>query len=83
WRRIAAIDVSRWRRNGVLALYSVDGAEIVWGSVPGQEQPWERNAAQKLRDLAALWEDERWLSRGKPRVELHRPFALVDDRPGG
>jgi len=83
WRRVAAVDVSRWSKNGALAIISPDGAEIVWGSAPGEEQPWESPPEKKLDVFVGLWQDDRWLSRGKPLVELHRPIPEMDTRPGG
>jgi len=58
WRsQIASVDVSRYLEEGELVLVTDIGAQIIWGSAPGDETALEVTADTKLAYLAKAYED--------------------------
>jgi len=55
-RQVSVIDVHDFLRDQPMILYTDRGNRIVWRSAPGEEQPGEVSAAEKLRRLDALHE---------------------------
>ena len=58
WRsQVSAVDVARYLPDEVLSLKTDRGAEIIWGSAPGEEQALEVLAERKLAYLDKAYEE--------------------------
>ena len=78
--QIGVIDVHTRDRQGRTRLTLVTPhVKVRWGLTPGREGPIERDTATKLKRLARVLRNQRWIANGRPRpaVEIYGPTILV------
>lgn len=76
---VAAIDVSRYVREGLLTIITPSGGRVVWGAPPGAGAPGEVTDAIKLERFEKLFSDPTWLGADRPPIEIFSSLVLIDE----
>lgn len=76
---VAAIDVRRYVRDGLLTIVTTNGGRVVWGAAPGAGAPGEVSERVKLERFERLFADSSWLGESRPPIEIHTSVVLIDE----
>jgi len=68
--QVAAIDASRFSREGILELVTDRGDRLIWGGDPEARNVGEMPASEKIRCLDALWHHYRRIDGGTRGIDL-------------